>query len=63
MVWIAAEIGSHMQGHWVEADSKEAAAHNTVKVTNHDFQNSMQRAPDPHQEGWPLKVGGMPGGK
>jgi microcystin-dependent protein len=53
MVWIAAELGSHMSGHWVEADSKEAAAHNTVRVSNDDFRNNMQRANDPHQEGFP----------
>jgi hypothetical protein len=52
MVWIAAEIGSHLPGHWVDADSKEAAAHNSVRVSNDDMRNSMQRAPDPHQEGW-----------
>src|ERR1700704_2098166 len=37
MIWIAAEIGSHMPGHWVDADSKEAAARNTVRVSNDDF--------------------------
>jgi len=52
MVWIAAEIGSHMPGHWVEADSKEAAAHNSNRISGEDFRNSMQRAPDPHQEGF-----------
>jgi hypothetical protein len=52
MVWIAPEIGSHLPGHWVEADSKEAAAHNSVRVSGDDFRNSMQRAPDPHQEGF-----------
>ncbi|MEY2494127.1 MAG: Carboxypeptidase regulatory-like domain [Verrucomicrobiota bacterium] len=51
MVWIAAEVGSHMPGHWVDADSKEAAAHNIVRVSSDDFRNNMQRAPDPHQEG------------
>ncbi|MEY2518701.1 MAG: Carboxypeptidase regulatory-like domain [Verrucomicrobiota bacterium] len=51
MVWIAAEVGSHMPGHWVDADSKEAAAHNIVRVSNDDFRNNMQRAPDPHAEG------------
>ena len=51
MVWIAAEVGSHMPGHWVDADSKEAAAHNIVRVSNDDFRNNMQRAADPHQEG------------
>ena len=52
MVWIAAELGSHMPGHWVDADSKEAAAHNTLRVSADDFRNSFQRAPDPHQEGF-----------
>ena len=52
MVWIAPEVGSHFSGHWVEADSKEAAAHNSVRVSGEDFRNSMQRAPDPHQEGF-----------
>jgi hypothetical protein len=61
MVWIAGEIGSHMPGHWVDADSKEAAAHNTVRVSNDDFRNYMQRAPDPHQEGGPSGGMTMPG--
>ena len=62
MVWIAPELGSHMPGHWVEADSKEAAAHNTVRVSNDDFRNSMQKANDPHQEGFPGSgVGLSPG--
>ncbi len=59
MVWIAAELGSHMPGHWVDADSKEAAARNTVRVSNDDFRNSMQRANDPHQEGFPGSGVGM----
>src|SRR3954462_10058891 len=33
MVWIASEVGSHFAGHWVEADSKEAAAHNSQRVS------------------------------
>lgn len=53
MVWIAGELGSHMPGHWVEADSKEAAASNTVRISTDDVRNSFQRAPDPHQEGFP----------
>ena len=62
MVWIAAEVGSHMPGHWVDADSKEAAAHNTVRVSNDDFRNNMQMARDPHQEGFPGSgVGTSPG--
>ena len=52
MVWIAPEVGSHFPGHWVDADSKEAAAYNSVRVSQKDFRNSMQRAPDPHQEGF-----------
>jgi hypothetical protein len=62
MVWIAAEIGSHMPGHWVEADSKEASAHNSVRVSNDDFRNNLQMARDPHQEGFPGSgVGLSPG--
>jgi len=52
MVWIAAEIGSHMLGHWVDADSKEASALNRVRVSNDDMRSNFQRAPDPHQEGF-----------
>jgi Carboxypeptidase regulatory-like domain len=52
MVWIAPEVGSHFPGHWVEADSKEAAAHNSARVKGEDFRNNMQSAPDPHQEGF-----------
>jgi microcystin-dependent protein len=64
MVWIAAEVGSHMQGHWVDADSKEAAARNTVRISNDDVRNNLQRAPDPHQEGWLTHGSGMgPGGR
>jgi hypothetical protein len=64
MVWIAAEVGSHMPGHWVDADSKEAAARNTVRISNDDVRNNLQRAPDPHQEGWLTHGSGMgPGGR
>jgi hypothetical protein len=52
MVWIAAEVGSHIPGRWVEADSKEAAAHNSVRVSSDDFRDNMQMARDPHQEGF-----------
>jgi hypothetical protein len=52
MVWIAPEVGSHFSGHWVEADSKEAAAHNTNRVSGDDFRKYLQMAPDPHQEGF-----------
>src|SRR5438270_10573702 len=30
-------------GHWVDADSKEAAAHNIVQVSTDDFRNSFQK--------------------
>lgn len=64
MVWIAAEIGSHMPGHWVDPDSKEASAHNRVHISNDDVRNNLQRAPDPHQEGWLIRgVGNGPGGR
>ena len=52
MVWIAAEVGSHFGGHWVDADSKEAAAYNANRVSGDDFRKYMQMAPDPHQEGF-----------
>jgi microcystin-dependent protein len=62
MVWIAAEIGSHMPGHWVEADSKEASALNRVHVSVDDVRNNLQMARDPHQEGFPGSgVGLSPG--
>ncbi|MFN2622369.1 MAG: carboxypeptidase regulatory-like domain-containing protein [Chthoniobacterales bacterium] len=51
MVWIAPEVGSHFSGHWVDADSKEAAAHNSARIKGDDFRD-MQRANDPHQEGF-----------
>jgi hypothetical protein len=64
MVWIAAETGSHMPGHWVDPDSKEAAAYNTVHISGDDVRNNLQRAPDPHQEGFPRTgVGSGPGGR
>jgi hypothetical protein len=62
MVWIAAEIGSHMPGHWVEENSKEASARNSVRVSGDDFRNNLQMARDPHQEGFPGSgVGLSPG--
>jgi hypothetical protein len=64
MVWIAAEIGSHMPGHWVDADSKEASAHNRVRVSEYDVRNNLQMARDPHQEGFPGSgVGNSPPGR
>jgi hypothetical protein len=39
MVWIAPEVGSQIPGHWVDADSKEAARfHNIVQIKNEDLQ-------------------------
>jgi hypothetical protein len=52
MVWIAPEVGSHFPGHWVDADSKEAAAHNTNRISNDDVRDNLQRPIDPHQEGF-----------
>lgn len=44
MVWISPEVGSHMAGHWVEGDSREAIrAHNVAKVSKDDLQNHLQR--------------------
>jgi hypothetical protein len=64
MVWIAAALGSHLPGHWVEADSKEASAYNRVGVSNDDLRNNLQKAPDPHQEGFPMPAFfSMPAGK
>jgi len=52
MVWIPAGLGSHMSGHWVEADSKEASRFNRLSMSPEDVQNTL-RPPDPHQEGFP----------
>jgi len=49
MVWIAAEIGSNIPGHWVEEDAKEASALNRLRIRFEDMRE-LQRAPDPHQE-------------
>lgn len=62
MIWIAAEIGSHMPGHWVEADSKEASAFNRVHISSDDIRNNIRV--DPHQEGFPGSgVGNSPPGR
>ena len=63
MVWIAPEIGSHFPGHWVDADSKEAAARNSVRVSNDDVRNNLQMARDPHQEGFAGSGVGLSPGK
>jgi hypothetical protein len=52
MVWIPAALGSHMPGHWADADSKEASASNRVNMSQDDVRNYL-RVPDPHQEGFP----------
>jgi hypothetical protein len=63
MVWIAGALGSHIPGHWAAADSKEASAYNRSSISGDDMRNNLQRAPDPHQEGWPQRDGFMPSGK
>ncbi|MFZ1218743.1 MAG: carboxypeptidase regulatory-like domain-containing protein, partial [Chthoniobacterales bacterium] len=60
MVWIAPELGSHMPGHWVDANSKEASAHNTVRISNDDMRE-LQLPRDPHQEGFPGSRVGLSG--
>jgi hypothetical protein len=52
MVWIAPEVGSHFPGHWVAADSKEAAAYNSNRISADDTRNYLQQPIDPHQEGF-----------
>ena len=40
MVWISPQVGSHMPGHWVEADSNAAIrAHNVVRANIDDLRN------------------------
>lgn len=51
MVWIAAEIGSNLPGHWVEEDSKEVSALNRLRIRPEDMRE-MQKSADPHQEGF-----------
>ena len=44
MVWISAEPGSHIPGHWVEAGSPEAARRsNTQTLSKEDLADSMNR--------------------
>jgi len=52
MVWIAGEVGSHLPGHWADADSKEASNANRYRIRRDDMLQK-QLAPDPHQEGGP----------
>ena len=52
MVWIPPALGSHIPGHWADADSKEASAFNRVNMSQEDVRNYL-RVPDPHQEGFP----------
>ena len=63
MVWIAGALGSHVPGHWADADSKEASAYNRVGVSNDDLRNNLQMARDPHQEGFPGSGVGMSPGR
>jgi hypothetical protein len=39
MVWISQQTGSHMPGHWVEADSAEAKEHKLTVHSADDLQN------------------------
>jgi hypothetical protein len=39
MVWISQQTGSHMPGHWVEADSAEAKDHKLTVHSADDLQN------------------------
>lgn len=45
MVWIPGEVGSHVPGHWVDANSAEAKAKksNTQILSNEEMNNSMNR--------------------
>ena len=43
MVWIAQEPGSHIPGHWAEAGSKEATAHNTQVLNANEMKDVMNR--------------------
>jgi len=52
MVWIGPEIGSHLPGRWVDADSKEASALNRSRISNDDMRNNLQKGMDTHQEGF-----------
>ena len=43
MVWIPKEPGSHIPGHWAEAGSKEAAAHNSQVLNADETRDAMNR--------------------
>jgi hypothetical protein len=43
MVWIPKEPGSHIPGHWAEADSKEAARSNTQLLSREELMDTMNR--------------------
>jgi hypothetical protein len=44
MVWVPAEPGSHIPGHWAAADSPEAARRsNTQTLSREDLANTMNR--------------------
>ena len=55
MVWIAPELGSHIGGHWVPADSPEAKGHSarpTHWIKGQDMQNMIDNRDPFHQEGF-----------
>ena len=43
MVWIPKEPGSHIPGHWAEADSKEAQRSNTQLLSREELTETMNR--------------------
>ena len=43
MVWIPKEPGSHIPGHWAEADSAEARRSNTQTLSREDLMDTMNR--------------------
>ncbi|HMJ06694.1 MAG TPA: carboxypeptidase-like regulatory domain-containing protein [Chthoniobacterales bacterium] len=59
MVWIDKELGSHIPGHWADANSAEAKAaghSNTVHISREGVNQAIGDHVGFHQEGW--KVGG-----
>lgn len=64
MVWIPQEPGSHIPGHWVDADSPEAKAAfkaNAHGMSGDGLRRWMDNASDVHQEGFPVPPVGQKG--
>jgi len=58
MVWIAKEPGSHIPGHWAEADSveaKRAFKSSAYGASGDGLKKWMENAGDMHQEGFPIQ--------